>query len=426
VRLTNDQTTRARDLGIRIGLLASGPTASIVDVPGVGVGHVTVWRDEPAPPAGRGVARTGVTVIDPGGNLFRAPVPAGGAVLNGAGECTGFLAAGEWGLAETPVFLTSTMQVGRVYDAACELLAEEDDGIGVDDVVIPIVAECDDSFLSDARRMQVSASDVRTAREAARAAGASAGRLAPAEGAVGAGTGMTCLGFKGGIGTASRLVPSGHTVGVLTLTNFGDRDRLTVDGVPVGRLLPPEPPAAAGDAPGDRARGDRSRGDRSRGDRSRGDRARGDWASRGSAGSCITVIVTDGPLDAAACARLARRAGLGLARTGSTASHGSGEIFLALATGLRAPRNSPVPAGVSAITGPDLNPFFAAAVEATEEAVLNSLLAATTVTGRDGNTSPGLPAAKVRELLVSAGRIAAEPSADGLVPPGYLEPGCSL
>ena len=238
----NDQgVTRAAELGIRIGILPSGPTGSIVDVPGVGVGHATVWRDEPPPPAGRGVARTGVTVIDIGGNLFRSPVPAGGAVLNGAGECTGFLAADEWGLAETPVFLTSTMQLGRVYDAACELLMEEDPGIGCDDVIIPIVAECDDSFLNDARRMQVTRADVATALADARA---SVGGRAPAEGAVGAGTGMSCLGFKGGIGTASRLTPSGHTVGVLLLSNFGARERLTVDGVPVGRLLPP----AEGDA----------------------------------------------------------------------------------------------------------------------------------------------------------------------------------
>src|SRR5215831_11444298 len=135
VRLANGQTTRARDLGIVVGVLPTGPTASIADVPGLGVGHATVWRDEPAPPAGRGVARTGVTVIDAGGNMFSNPVPAGGAVLNGAGECTGFLSAAEWGLAETPVFLTSTMQIGRVYDAACELLMEEDDGIGTDEVI---------------------------------------------------------------------------------------------------------------------------------------------------------------------------------------------------------------------------------------------------------------------------------------------------
>src|SRR5262245_45201958 len=141
---------RAAELGIRIGLLPSGPTGSILDVPGVGVGHATVWRDEPDPPLGRGVAPTGRTVIGPGGELFRWPVPAGGAVLNGAGECTGFLSALEWGTIESPIFLTSTMQIGRVFDAACELLGEEEPGIGVDDVIIPVVAECDDSFLNDA------------------------------------------------------------------------------------------------------------------------------------------------------------------------------------------------------------------------------------------------------------------------------------
>ena len=364
--------TRAADLGITIGFLPSGPAGSITDVPGVGVGHSTVWRDEPPPPAGRGVARTGVTVVDLGGNLFRSPVPAGGAVLNGAGECTGFLSAGEWGLAETPVFLTSTMQLGRVYDAACELLIAEDPGIA-DDVIIPIVAECDDSFLNDTRRMQLTAADVAGALDAARA---SIGGPAPVEGAVGAGTGMSCLGFKGGIGTASRLTPSGHVVGVLLLSNFGERRRLTVDGVPVGRLLAPE---TGRDAPG--------------------------TEPPASAGSCIVVSVTDAPLDSAACTRLARRAGLGLARTGSVAGHGSGEIFLAMATGLRAPRNAvaqnrgPVPVG-----GAALNQFFAAVVEATEEAVLNSMLAAPTVTGRDGHTSPGLPVEQVRELMANRWR----------------------
>jgi D-aminopeptidase len=286
-------------------------------------------------------------------------------VLNGAGECTGFLAAGEWGLAETPVFLTSTMQLGRVYDAACQLLMAEEQAIGLEDVIIPIVAECDDSFLNDARCMQVSADDVRDALHAARA---SVGGPAPVEGAVGAGTGMSCLGFKGGIGSASRVVPSGHVVGVLLLSNFGERQRLTIDGVPLGRLLPP-------------------------------DRGFGGRAGR----SCIVVIVTDAPLDSAACARLARRAGLGLARTGSIASHGSGEIFLALATGLREERSAPPSPVPSRLAGSELNPFFAAVVEATEEAVLNSLLAAPTVTGRDGNTSPGLPAEPVRQLLHAAG-----------------------
>jgi len=358
-----------------------------VDVPGVGVGHATVWRDEPPPPAGRGVARTGVTVIDLGGNMVRSPVPAGGAVLNGAGECTGFLAAAEWGLVETPVFLTSTMQVGRVYDAACELMMAEDPRIGADEVIIPVVAECDDSFLNDARRMQVSAADVRAALEAARAG---VGGPAPAEGAVGSGTGMSCLGFKGGIGSASRLVPSGHVVGVLVMSNFGTQERLTIDGVPCGRLLPPELEPAANARP---------------------------------AGSCIVVVVTDAPLDSVACARMARRAGLGLARTGSTANHGSGEIFLAMATGLRAPRRGEAvvdygTAGGSdsaggagsadrppPISGRNLDPFFAAVVEATEEAVLNSMLAAPTVVGRDGHVSRGLPTEQVRALLEAAGRI---------------------
>jgi D-aminopeptidase len=352
---------RVTELGISIGLLPAGPTSSVLDVPGVGLGHATIWRDEPPPPIGRGVARTGVTVLDPGGDLFTAPVPAGAAVLNGAGECTGLLAAREWGLAETPVFLTSTMQVGRVYDAACELLMQEQPAIGGDEVIIPIVAECDDSFLSESRRMQVDRADVRAALRAARE---SAGGPAAVEGAVGAGTGMSCLGYKGGIGTASRVLPSGHTVAVLTLTNFGQHGRLTVAGLPAGHLLP-EPAGPA--------------------------------CRQRPAGSCIVVVITDGPLDPAACTRLARRAGLGLARTGSTASHGSGEIFLALATGLRAPRG--IAPTFPPVCGGALDGYFAAAVEATEEAVINSLLQAETVTGRDGNTSHRLPIEALRGLL---------------------------
>jgi D-aminopeptidase len=359
---------RVADLGITIGMLPPGPTDSIVDVPGVGVGHATVWRDEPDPPAGRGVARTGVTVVDPGGNLFASPVPAGGAILNGAGECTGFIEAMEWGIIETPIFLTSTMQLGRVFDAACELLAEEEPGIGDQDVVIPVVAECDDSFLNDTRRMQVTRDDVAAALRAARDS-ARRPTDVPEEGAVGSGTGMSCLGFKGGIGTASRLVPGGYTVGVLAMTNFGERERLTVDGVPVGRLLP-APPAGEPTAP--------------------------------PAGSCIVVVLTDAPVDPAGCQRLARRAGLGLARCGSTAHHSSGEIFLAGATGLRAPRGS-APAG-RALAARELNPLFAAVVEATEASVLNSLLRARTVIGRAGHTSHALPVDALASILRAHGR----------------------
>ena len=368
---------RASDLGIAIGLLPSGPTGSVLDVPGVGLGHATVWRDEPPPPAGRGIARTGVTVLDPGGDVFAAPVPAGGAVLNGAGECTGLLTAQEWGLAETPVFLTSTMQVGRVYDAACELLIEEQPAIA-GDVIIPIVAECDDSFLNDTRRMQVERGDVRDALAAARA---SAGGVAAVEGAVGAGTGMSCLGYKGGIGTASRVLPDASVVGVLTLTNFGEAGRLTVAGVPAGQLLPERnADGLAGRQAGAPAPG-----------------AQGLPRVPRPAGPCIVVAITDGPLDGAACQRAARRAGLGLARCGSTAHHGSGEIFLALATGLRAPRGAAPPR--APVTGRALDDYFAAVAEATEEAVINSLLQSVTVTGRDGNTSRQIPVEELRSLV---------------------------
>jgi len=351
---------RARDLGIRIGALPTGPTNSVLDVPGVGLGHATVHRDEPAPPDGRGTARTGVTALLLAEDAYHRPVPAGGAVLNGAGECTGFLTAAEWGSAETPIYLTSTMQLGRVYDAACEIELEQHAEVA-DDVVIPIVGECDDSHLNDCRRMQVTADDVRTARLAALdSRGAS---TPPDEGAVGAGTGMSCLGFKGGIGTSSRVTAEGHTVAVLLLTNFGTRDQLVVAGVPVGRQLPPPPSTPA--AP---------------------------------AGSCLGLVVTDAPVDAAACARLARRIGLGLARAGSVAHHGSGEIFLGFGTGARLDRDGR-PDGTALVSGRALDPLFAAVVEAAEEAVLNSMFTAPTTVGRDGRTSESLHSPEVLALL---------------------------
>ncbi len=330
----------------------------MLDVPGVGLGHATVCREEDPPPRGRGVARTGVTVLVPAEDIHRRPAAAGGAVLNGAGECTGFLTAREWGVVETPVYLTSTMQLGRAYDAACELALEADPSIA-DDVLVPVVAECDDSYLNDCRRMQIGAADVRAAH-----AGALASRGSdrpPLEGSVGAGTGMSCLGFKGGIGTSSRLVGE-HTLAVLLLTNFGDRERLTVDGIPLGRRLPPGPEPAR------------------------------------PAGSCIGVVVTDAPVDSRGCERLARRIGLGLGRTGSVATHGSGEIFLALSTTCRTDRRgrSTEPARV---TGRDLDPLFEAVVDAAEEAVLNSMLESPTVTGVHGNISEGLDPELVRTAV---------------------------
>ena len=358
---------RAADSGIRIGSFPSGPTDSVLDVPGVGVGHATVWRDEPDPPEGRGVARTGVTVVRLRDDPFHAMLPAGGAVLNGAGECTGFITAGEWGTMETPVFLTSTLQLGRVYDAACEQMLERWADVA-EDFIIPVVAECDDSFLNDARRMQVTSDDVRAAWEAADASVGSA--TPPAEGAVGSGTGMSCLGFKGGIGTASRVTEGGHTVGVLLMTNFGSREELTVAGVPIGRLLGPAPQGEGRDAP-----------------------------QRPPAGSCIGLVVTDAPVDGAGCARLARRVGLGLARTGSVAHHGSGEIFLAFSTGCRFARDARGRVTHDVLTDRQLDGLFGAAVDATEEAVLDSMFRATTTTGRHGRVAEALPIDEMLRLM---------------------------
>jgi len=351
---------RARDLGIVIGSLPTGPTNSVLDVPGVGLGHATVFRDEPAPPEGRGLARTGVTCLVLAEDAFTRLVPAGGAVLNGAGECTGFITAAEWGSAETPVYLTSTLQLGRVYDSACRIELEVNPSTAVD-FTIPVVAECDNTYLNDARRMQVEHEDVVAAYDAALASRGSA--TPPDEGAVGSGTGMSCLGFKGGIGTSSRLVGE-HTVAVLLMTNFGVREELIVNGVPVGRTLGPAPEAEPPTP----------------------------------AGSCIGIVVTDAPVDGASCARLARRVGLGLARAGSVAHHGSGEIFLAFGTGLRMDRDGR-PDGTPVLTGRALDPFFAAVVEASEEAVLNSMFTAPTVTGRDGNTSESAHTPAVLDLL---------------------------
>jgi D-aminopeptidase len=322
--------SRPREDGVIIGTLEPGPRNSIADV-GVTVGHVTVER-------------TGVTAVVPP----LLPVPAGTAVLNGAGELTGSLEIREWGRLDTPVYLTSTHAVGRVYDGAVSVAMAADPRVGVDDVVIPVVGECDDSWLSDARLKHVQPEDV------ARAVGDATADFE--QGAVGAGAGMSCFDWKGGIGSSSRRAGE-HTVGVLLLTNFGSSEQLRVDGAPIGRLLDETPDEAP--APG---------------------------------GSCIAVLATDAPLTPPQLERLARRAGLGLARAGSVAHHGSGEIFVAFAT-----------SGERSFPDRELNPLFQAAVDATEEAVLCSLWAAVDTSGREGRLVRALPREKVLELYRGRG-----------------------
>jgi D-aminopeptidase len=323
--------SRPREDGIVIGTLEPGPLNSIADV-GVRVGHVTVER-------------TGVTVVVPPS----LPVPAGTAVLNGAGELTGSLEIREWGILETPVYLTSTHAVGRVYDGAVSVAMSRDPRVGVDDVVIPVVGECDDSWLSDARVSHVQPGDV------ARAVADATPDFE--QGAVGAGAGMSCFDWKGGIGSSSRQA-GGHTVGVLLLTNFGTSEQLRVDGAPIGRRLDERPDERPD--PG---------------------------------GSCIAVLATDAPLAPPQLERLARRAGLGLARAGSVAHHGSGEIFVAFATATE--RSFP---------DGELDRLFQATVDATEEAVLCSLWAAVDTVGREGRLVRALPREKVLELYFGRGR----------------------
>jgi D-aminopeptidase len=347
---------RLRELGLRIGRLETGAANAVTDVAGVTVGHVTVWRDEADPPEGRGVARTGVTAVVPSasGGIVDPRLAAGTALLNGAGELTGSLQIHEWGLIETPVFLTSTMAVGRVYDGAVAMACDADPSIGVDRVVIPIVGECDDSWLNDARTVQVQRSDAATA--VATAAGGPV-----AEGCVGAGAGMVAFDWKAGIGTSSRRVPStGATVGVLVLANYGVAANLCIAGIPAGETL-----GSGMDEPAQ------------------------------PAGSCIALVFTDAPLGAHDLARVARRCGLGLARTGSVAHHGSGEIFLAVST-------APAVESVEAAT---LDEVFSAVVDATEEAVLNALWAGTDTIGRSGRLVRALPHEPVLELLESHGRL---------------------
>jgi D-aminopeptidase len=340
--------TRPRELGVHVGALPSGPLDAITDVAGVRVGHATVWHDTPF------VARTGVTAVVPAplGDQFERPMSAGVAVLNGAGELTGSIEIREWGLLETPIVLTNTMGVGAAYQGVVEAMLAASPRVGVEDVVIPVVGECDDSWLHDARGTAIDATLTRVAID-----GATSGAFDT--GVVGAGTGMICCGCKGGIGSASRVTADG-TVGAIVLANFGDLARLTVVGEVVGPRL-----VAAGLGRGDRPE---------------------------PAGSCIVVLATDAPLTPHQCERLARRAGLGLGRIGSTGSHGSGEIFIAFSTTARTPRFERGPTvETSRQSDCALDRLFEAAVDATESAVLDALFSADTVTGRNDRTIHALP-----------------------------------
>jgi D-aminopeptidase len=358
---------RLRDLGIAIGRFPPGTHNAITDVPGVRVGHTTLIAGEGKLEAGKGPVRTGITSIIPTHNIFYDRVMGGAFVLNGAGELSGLTQVTEWGLLETPILLTNTMSVGKVSDATVKWMTRHFPGIGTEyDVVIPVVGECDDSFLSDAVGRHIRSEHVYTAIERA------AGGAVP-EGSVGAGTGMVTCDFKAGIGTSSRRVPIEGTdwrttVGVLVLSNFGVVRNLRVDGVPIGELLEEDFKNLS--------------------------------KRTYSYGSIITVVATDAPLLPSQLNRLCKRAALGIGRVGSYAAHGSGEIVVAFSTANKIPRQTQDQTHrIDVLIDSALGPHYEAVIEATEEAILNSLCMAGDMDGQGGNFAPGLPLDRLVELM---------------------------
>ena len=352
---------RLRDYGFTVGKLPTGKHNSITDVPDVAVGHVTLYENLPG-----ATIRTGVTAILPHqGNPFREKVVAATHVINGFGKTTGLVQVNALGPLDSPIMLTNTFSVPAVTEGALQYMMALDEGIGDQDGSLNVVAgECNDKLLNDMRGLHVRPEHAIEAIRQAQTA------EPIAEGAVGAGTGMVCFGYKGGIGTSSRRVTvEGHDyhIGVLVLTNYGLGEDLTILGRPVGAYL------------------------------------RQQTLERGNNdGSIIIIVGTDLPLDARQLQRIAKRAGFGLARTGSVAHHGSGDIVIAFSNGNRIP-HTPETGFITLKCiredGPLMSECFRAAADATEEAIYNSLFMAVTTQGRDGREVHSLPVEEVLSIL---------------------------
>jgi D-aminopeptidase len=382
---------RARDVGIVVGRGQPGPNNAITDVRGVRVGHTTLIEGEGPRVVGEGPIRTGVTVLLPhDGSVWEEPSFSGCHTLNGNGELTGLEWIREAGMLTSPIALTNTHSVGVVRDAliADEIARRRADGLFWG---LPVVGETWDGILNDVNGLHVK-------REHVGAALAAAVDGPVREGNVGGGTGMICHGFKGGIGTASRVIDTaagGYTVGVLVQANYGRRERLRVTGIPVGELIPasevplPAPPAAA--APG--------------------------AGTMSGPGSIIVVVATDAPLLPHQCTRLAQRAGLGVAQVGGVGEHWSGDLFLAFATGNRGMPASElgdvteITFSVTMYSNTYITALFDAVVESTEEAIVNALLAAETMTGRDGVTAHALGPDRLLDAIGAYRRGGAEAKA---------------
>ncbi len=380
---------RAREHGIVLGRIQPGPHNAITDVAGVRVGHVTLVRGDGPRVVGQGPVRTGVTVVVPhDGDPFLEPVFAGCHRLNGNGELTGLEWVRESGFLTSPIAITNTHSVGVVRDALIAHAVRHHPA-GAEFWSLPVVGETYDGVLNDMNGFHVRPEHLDAALD-----GATAGPVA--EGAVGGGTGMICHEFKGGIGTASRVVAGsdgGWTVGALVQANHGSRELLRIDGVPIGEAIPTSDIPSPWDAALARARAMGTGG-----------------AATPGAGSIIVILATDAPLLPHQCQRLAQRAGLGIARMGGIASTTSGDIFIAFAVGNRGipePSLEPDPRAaidVRMVEETRMTPLFQAAVEVTEEAILNALLTAGTMTGADDITAHGLEGERVVDIMARFGR----------------------
>ena len=370
--LGGETRPRARDLGVPF-VGTPGPLNAITDVAGVTVGHTTLIEGDGALKVGVGPVRTGVTAILPRGrDTLARPSFAGWYSQNGNGEMTGTTWVDESGFLEGPVLITNTHSVGVVRDAVIRwrIKAAPPDASGYW-WSLPVVAETYDGYLNDINGFHVKEPHVVTALESA------SGGPVP-EGAVGGGTGMVCYGFKGGIGTASRTLErehGGYTVGVLVQANHGQRRQLLIAGVPVGQEMPPDADRAALEA------------------------------ARGELGSIIIVIATDAPLLPHQLKRVARRATMGLARTGSTSGNGSGDIFIAFSTANPDAFKASGLATLEMVSNEQIGPLFEATVYATEEAIVNALVAADTMVGADNHRVEGLPHERLREILKKYNRL---------------------
>lgn len=355
---------RARELGIKIGVLPTGKRNAISDVSGVRVGHCTLIRGEGELVPGKGPVRTGVTAVIPHpGNVYKEKVPAASFVMNGYGKSVGLIQVEEFGALETPILLTSTLCTWKAADALVQYMLDQNKDIGVTTgSVNPVVMECNDSYLNDLRGRHVQEEHVFEALKKA----SDDFEL----GSVGAGTGMVAFEFKGGIGTSSRVVEVGgeeFTVGSLVLSNFGRREDLIINGVPIGLFL----------------------------------KDYGHRKLRSTKGSIIMIIATDAPLTHRQLKRLAKRAIIGLARTGGKSYNGSGDIVLAFSIGYRILHYGKEKLSIEILRDSSMNQLFSAAAEAIEEAIIDSLFVSETMEGRDRHIINAIPTQEVIDILKS-------------------------